>query len=401
MWKRGLFVALVTAALGGLLWSEQEKIPLIREVDGAFQEWLTANSPARSHPPVPVTIVEMEDAASWRALDYALFLRAFPARTDAVVVLESLPAAEETAYYRSFANLALKQPRLLLPVELSQKPGSDGALDWWKGLPVVGGFQKEPVFASVESAPGEELRSIISTGGWDTRPATPPTLPLYYRLAGKAVPSLALEAILLAWHIPAGEVLISPGVAVDISGAECPVDAEGNLLVDTSLLPGLRHVKSSDLLLQLDAQAVGDTRLETPPANLENGVILLGDVSTRARIYRDARGQAFSRVELLGAAIATMSHGLVRGRVFHGWDGLLIGVCSLFAGLFALQRDDLRSTLLLVATAFFFWAAVQVAQSLRLALPLSLPVTLLLTGWFIAEMGGRLSRPKSDGKSQP
>ena len=116
---RPWLIALFSLALGYSLWRVEDRSPLITRADRLYQNWLIDIAEIPGRPPVPITLVEMEDAANWTALEYALFLKALPKKDAPVIVATSLPASENTAFSRAFTNLALQQSRLILPITLS------------------------------------------------------------------------------------------------------------------------------------------------------------------------------------------------------------------------------------------------------------------------------------------
>lgn len=372
-WISGL-IAILCLAFGVVILRFGDNNALANRLDRTFQDWLIDACQLPKRFSIPVTLVEMEDAKNWTALEYALFLKALPQKNAPVVIFESLPADGNSAFNRAFNEQAIKQPRLVLPLHLSRNKTDPELANWWlRGWTKSPGKKDIRFFTAVETGPPEALRGIVEVGVAH-QPATGDLAPLYFQLGGNKIPSLAFRAALLARKIPSTKVTFDSTLRMGEQHLKTTTD--GSLLVDTSFLPGMRRIASSDLLLNLAPDS-----LETPQVAEElRGVIVLGDSSEKARTIAMADGKYFSYAEWVAATVATICNGPILTMVTWPIRGVILALSVLATFLFAKVRGGGKIFTLLFVLALSIPFALYLAERYALTLPVALPLGVMMLG---------------------
>ncbi len=370
-------IGLSTLIFGHTIWQVSPRNFLIRKVDRTFEDWLVDTNKTPLPAPVPVTLVEMEDAANWTALEYCLFLKNLPTEVPPIVILTSVPPPGETAFDRAFVNLALRQPRLILPVKLATKPAAPGESFWWlKGLPASTFAVAGPVFGSVKSYIPESLQGTVATGvltqTYEGR------APLFVPLNDEIIPSLGLRAVMLVEKIVPDLVHFDGDLF--LGNRRIRVEKDHSLAVDESFLPGIRRILSSDLMLgstdQRTAEAVS-ARLRPDPLQ---GVVVLGDFSPTSRIPGVDLQTTLTPAEWTALTVATICNGSPLAPL-----GDLGKFLILLGGVFfpwALSRQSRGRQWFAAAlwVGIYLLVTVYLAGHFALAAPLFLPVAVVFFG---------------------
>ena len=369
-------IALLAFAFGYSLWRVEDRSPLILRVDRTYQDWLidTAQLPKRN--PVPIVLVEMEDAETWTALEYSLFLKALPVENAPVVVIDSLPATENTAYSRAFDRLCLQQPRLILPVQLSIDRPSERENHWWlKGWLADSAEGDVPEFRSVRTGPPEPLRGNVAVGVANPPRDTDRT-PLYFRLGGTNIPSLALRASMLAQRISDDQIQWDNGLL--LGRQRLPLGEKGQLSVDPNFLPGIPRIASTDLLLKLSGTEIPGHSLTT--TEQLQGVLILGNLSASAHTMVRPNRPPLAPAEWIAATVATICNGPVLTPLPPARSLLILLGCVLTPLTFFRQPGS--GKWLAVVVLFTAYLAVSIFFATRHAVsaPLFVPGCTLIFG---------------------
>ena len=369
-------IAVLAFAFGYSLWRVEERSPLITRADRRFHDWLIDTAAIPRKQPVSVVLVEMEDPGTWTALEYSLFLKALPKENPPVVVLSALPEVDDTAFTRAFHTLVLQQPRLVLPVRLSsEKPAAKENYWWLNGWRADSNEGDVPSFESVTAGPPENLRGSVAVGVAQT-PADITQTPLFFRLNGMNVPSLAFRAVLLVRKISGEQIRWDN--ALFLGKERLHATRNGTLAVDPTFLPGLRRVRSSDLLLNLaGVDVAGPLGLGSEPLR---GVLVLGDTSAAARKLAQPSGPPLTEAEWIAATVATICNGPVLTRMPTGVSFLIMLGCVLIPFFFFRQRGSEKWLAVVILLGVYLGAALQFASSRGLASPIFTPVCVLLFG---------------------
>lgn len=377
-------IALLALAFGFTLWRVEETSPVILGVDRYFNEWLIDTMEIHRPEPVAVTLVEMEGAANWTALEYSLFLKALPKNDAPVVVIPELPRPEASAFGRALNTLAIQQPRLVLPVRLAKDRPSTRESFWWlRGWEADSNEGDTPDFHSVSEGPLEPLRGIVAVGVGNppSNVADTNLTPVFFRLGTRNIPSLALRAMLLARKIPDTAIHWDNGL---ILGKQRLLLDDAKLSVDTSFLPGIRRIPSSDLLLSLaGADATGR---EIVPGETLTGVVVLGDLSDSAKTIRRLHGPALTLSEWIAATIATLCNGPVLRPISHPTSMRILIGCVLIPLLFFRQGGAGKYLVAVLLLTAYLGVSLHLAARFGLAPPIFVPICVLLFGTFLQHL---------------
>jgi len=224
-------------------------------------------------------------------------------------------------------------------------------------------------------------------------------VPLILPLGDRVVPSMTLRAVLAAWRIPLETAhWQSPG-RVDLTGCIRLTDAWGRVPVNPDFFPGIRRVKSGDLLFALDPKAGVPHGAPVDWGFLDRGVVILGDSQERSWQDRASGGMGRTRAEVLAAAVATLCNTSPLGE-FPPWlEPALIGLVAVYVLLLTRQRADVRVTMLIFAGAVGVWLALRLAADWGRVLPVFLPFFILVFGFCLAECSRRLFQRRKNGAS--
>lgn len=311
------WLALLVLLVGLFFVRENGKGPVGRG-DEYFLDWLmTQGTPPARLP--GLALVEINDSSlsahnpwPWRPLDYSLFLKAvLPAKPGVVAIAPVLRWTDATVAYRgALENQILRTPKLLLAAGLgvTRDPESTPSV-----LPILhkvrGNLGGLPEYADVTNMPDEAFARIATLGAIAT-PANPGQrirkLPLVLRYRGDAIPSFALQAMMLWLKLVPADVVLDIGHSVRLGDSlEIPIDEDGCLLINYLSLQPVKRVGFDDLLLSVEQQESGinpDFPLET----LVGRIVLLGRTDLDSRVFPLPSARPGSFTEIQAAALATI-----------------------------------------------------------------------------------------------
>ncbi|MEO7932724.1 MAG: hypothetical protein ABIT76_06160 [Chthoniobacterales bacterium] len=379
---------LLALALGFLLWHISDRSPVIREVERRFQDALISAQQRPRQLPVPVTLISMEDAENWTALEYSLFLKALPKEHPPIVILESLPAPGNTAFDRAFKDLAIRQPRLVLPVRLGWgKEDTEDDIWWLKGWNADPADNSLTPYGSVSESPPEVLRGTVEVGVANLANHEDRAT-IYFRIGQRNVPSQALRAALLARKISVETIHTDNGLLLD--DQRLATDDDASIPVQLGLLPNIRRIDSSDLLLTL----AGEMPPRTKKINADQlqGVLVLGNLAPSARTIHPHAGVSLTPAEWTAATVATICNGAPLTPVGAGARGLIFAGCVLTPLLFLRRPGVDRWFGFIVTLGFYLLAGTWLAGGYSLALPIFLPFFVLLFGTALHHLALLLSQ---------
>ncbi len=391
VFRHYLLTALFSGLLGFALARNLGQLPEALFVERTFRDWLATTNHIPDLPAIPITLVEIDDPAGWTMLDVTLFLKSLPTENTPVTVIENLPAGGHPAWLRSFEELALRQPRLLLPIRLSRDdPADNASYDWLESGAARPSRHRGERYLSVSQSPGELLLGVVSVGVSNLASETQAdTVPLIFWFNDRPVPSLALRAALLARKISVEAIRWKATLL--IGARPVATNRDGSFSVDFSFLPGIKRLAASDFLLRLaDRNSPAVTSI--PDQSLQ-GVLILGDSSSKK--FKNASGESFSRVEVLAAALATLLNG-PRLRPLSGVGGIvLFGALVLLPWFLLGKNRALRFIALAGALVVYLLLAIHLAGSFGVALPLVVPLAILLSGAMASALLSVFLRKKS------
>ena len=248
------WLALVIVLLGVLIIRE----PRLQQLDDVFLGWLMQNSAAQL-PPAQVTLVEIgrDDLRqmtppelkkplplgetvrrSLSPLEYALFLQAVLDCEPAVIAFEPILIwrDRDRAQEQVFIDQAMRVPKLLVAMELSEKGPNDLAAEDVPSFSQVtgprGGLAE---FAGISQRPNDDLR-LISTPGFIARRANHDDrirVPMLFEYRGEIVPSFPLQAIILWLRATPADVKIELGSRILLpNGLKIPINPDGTTTIN-------------------------------------------------------------------------------------------------------------------------------------------------------------------------
>ncbi|HEX8373261.1 MAG TPA: hypothetical protein VF585_10805 [Chthoniobacterales bacterium] len=379
-------IALLAWAAGLCVWRFAGENALAMRTDRTFHDWLVERNRLPKREPVPVTLVDMEDAENWQALECSLFLKALPKENPPVVILESVPKLGNTAFDRSFTDLAMKQPRLILPAHLKQEKTGDPAALWWlKGWSAQADERQLSSFNAVSDGPPESLLGTVEVGVANISSDNGRT-PLYFRVGESNVPSQALRAAMLIRKAAVEKMQAGSGLL--LGNQHVRMDERASIEVDTSFVPGMPRLASSDLLLSLEsAGAASAIRLE--------GVVILGNLSETARTVRLENGPTLTPSEWIAATVATLCNGPILTPLGSRGSALIFTGCALGPLLFTGRRAFGRWFGFVALVGLYSLVSLWLAGGYFLAPPLFLPFCVLLLGTAMHHLASTHSPKKS------
>lgn len=368
--------ALFSGLIGFVLAQTATHWPPAILTEREFQGLLISANRLPDLPPVPVTLVEIDNPTEWSMLDLTLFLKALPTQNTPVTVIESLPGSGHPAWLRSFEDLALRQPRLVLPIRLSKdEPTRTTDLEWLEiGDSSLRRGRAERYFSMAEF-PTERLQGVVPVGVVNLPQENAiDELPLLFWLNDRPLPSLALRAVLLARRISVESIRWKPTLL--LGARPVATDRKGALPIDFSFLPGIRRLSASDFLLRLaDTTAPASSSITDDALQ---GVLILGSISEKK--YRSSNGINVSRSEIMAATIATLLNGPILRPLQGSGYYLLIGLLALIPWMLLGRRHWLRFFALIGMLFLYLLLAVHLAGTFGLGLPVVVPVATLLAG---------------------
>ncbi len=380
-------VTLLALALGILLSRISDRSPMIRRVEHTFQDTLLSEHQRPKRLRIPVTLISMEDAENWTALEYSLFLKALPKEHPPIVILESLPPPGNTAFDRAFKDLAIRQPHLILPIRLGWGKEDDETDIWWlKGWKANPADNSLTPYGSISSAPPEVLRGTVEVGVANLVNREDRAT-IYFLIGKRNVPSQALRAAMLARKISPENIRADHGLILD--DQRLATDYDASIPVELGWLPEIRRIDSSDLLLTLAG--------ETPPgtrkigADQLQGVLVLGNLAESARTIHPRDGVSLTPAEWVAATAATICNGPPLTPI--GSDvRLLILASGVLAPLLFLRQSGMGQWLgFIVALGIYLLASTWLAGSCSLAAPIFPPFFVLLFGTAMHHLARLLS----------
>ncbi|MDD5350859.1 MAG: CHASE2 domain-containing protein [Chthoniobacteraceae bacterium] len=379
--------------LAGLVLMHESRTASLRRVEDAFQTWLTANA-ARHATPAPLALVQIadEDLAAhpwpWTPVDGSLFLNAALMFEPRVVAVEPVLAWKEADSSQAalFHNQLLRAPKALLGAEFGF-PEDAALLPPLQEVPVLrhvtGDVSRVPDFSVIGAQPGEDLRAAASLGFFappdGSRPGALRRVPLVFRYRGLVTPSFVLQAAMLWYGVTPEEVEVVPGSHIALGKAlRIPVDAAGTMVVDFGV-PFTRF-PVSDLILAAEQAQSGLAKAEAlaPVGVLKDGLALLARTDKESRTLPLANKRRGSRGELAAAAIATLQAGAFPVRAGVPVEAAIIVAAGLLGWLCNRRSKLAAAALCTGALCIYLLGALGVFSACQVALPLLLPVGLLL-----------------------
>jgi hypothetical protein len=360
-------------------------------------------------PPVPVTLVAIDDASianhpwPWSPLEYSLFVQAaLPFQPEVLAIDEVLewdranlaPAERQKLpqYEKILGDSLLRAPKVVLAAELGW-PEDPNTIPPPREAPILrhvrGDLRAIPEWTVIEHEPKDELRTGANLGFTNLPESAHPvrSVPLVLRYQGRVVPALPLQAIILWQKLSADDVEVVLGSEIKLGSFHIPIDVQGEMRVNF----GTPHtVNSFDDLLLAAEQTAAHQKVTAPVDRLKAGVALLARTDHAAPQLRLGNGRAGTGGQLYAAAIATIQAQSYLHRVPIWVDWLLIGGAVLVALWVPRWKKKKVALWSVLAFAAYLILAFVLFWSCRLVLPIALPLGLTL---FIALY--RLATPDS------
>ena len=283
-------------------------------------------------------------------------------------------------------NQALNVPKLLLGVRLGNAEyGQARDLNAVPALNDVQGSRAALAeFPDVVASPGTRLLPMASSGVTNLSQNRPGSLvrdlPLLFRCRQRALPSFALETLILGLQLAPSEVSVVVGSHIQLgSRLRLPIDRGGRALLDARAFPRIRRISLDDLLLLNAGQSVPDTGAAARvAARMRGGIVILGQTDDKAQTLRVLGVERMvSPAEVFAWAAESLEESPPMHRASAWWDaGIVAGAAA--AGPALLRRA--RQTAAVLAgcgLAVYGLFALSVFEMVGLWVPLALPVGLM------------------------
>lgn len=389
MQKPALLLATLLLLLGLVVIRESHQQPL-SEVESRFVDWLSFTAEPSVSPATQLTLVEISDTSlqpphtwPWAPLDYALFLQASLNFSPSVVAISEILDWQQTAippdqqfqyaqHQKSLHDLLLKTPKALLGAQFGALKDPD-VVPPQQAIPLVqnikGDRQRIPEYSVIEAQP-QELYRLSPTLGFTNLPegSAVRRVPLLFRYRGEIAPSFVLQSLMLWFQLTPEDVQIELGKHIRLGHERSiPIDDSGAMLVNFG--SQFQRISYEDLLL-----AASRNQTAVQPGSL----ILLSRTDSDSRFLSSADGTPISAGELFAAAISTARNGQFLHTASLTVELAMIAACICFGSFILRYKTSAVWLLVLAAFSAYLFAALSMFYNTMIALPLLLPLSLLL-----------------------
>jgi CHASE2 domain-containing sensor protein len=390
MWRPAAHVIIAVCLLGLFLVRESREGPLSL-VDAGFVDWLAGNSQRESRP-APLVFIEINDVTlasepwPWTPFDYSLFFQAVllfePGVIACMPILNWIDEGQthDAQYDRMLSQLIRRSPKVVLGASLGQREDPDVLeLQRTPLLPhVIGDTSSLPQFSLVEEYPSEPFSLSAHIGFVNLPPAQGNVrrMPLIFLYRGQAVPSFALQAIMMWLKLTPDDVVVTVGNAIDFGGKiQVPIDESGTMLIDFSA--PITRFGVDDLLLAAE-QTAANLPFAIPVEAIRGNVAFLARTDKGVESIRLPDGSEAAPGSVIAATIATIQKQTFIRRVTPWFDFAFIGFTMICGTIWIRLRPTriiLFSTLL---CAIYLLVCLSVFSRYLIWLPFVLPACLIL-----------------------
>lgn len=390
MWRSAAHVVIAVGLLGLFLVRESREVPL-SGIDEGFVDWLAGNSQHQVAPP-PLVLTEINDSTlaseswPWLPFDYALYFQALLPFDPELVACEPVlnwsiqDTGQKSQYDRLLADLIRRAPKVLLGATLGQREDPDVLeLQRTPLLPHVSGDTSSLAqYSLVESEPEEQFGLLarigftnLNSGHHNVR-----RVPLVFLYRGQAVPSFALQAMMMWLQLTPDDVKVDVGSRISLGKKmEVPIDDAGTVLIDFDA--PITRFGVDDLLLAAE-QTSANLRPTVPVDEIKHNIVLLARTDSGEDSIRLPNGSAATQGEVIAATIATIQQQTFIRRVDEWFDFAIIGFMALCGAIFVRWRPINVVFGAIFVLVIYLLACLTVFGKLLIWLPLVLPVCLIL-----------------------